>query len=114
MGTLTSSGAVWNIEVVNGAAFARTFYHKINGVVTDITNYSFNAQIRTNAGTLAATMTATTVNAGAGTFSLSLTGAQTSGLVAGGLYRWSLEQTVGGVTTELLRGLVNVVDEITV
>lgn len=114
METLTSSGTVVNIELVKGAAFARTITYKINSATTDITNYTFTAQIRNVAGTLAATMTVTTVNAAAGTFSISLTGAQTAGLTPGTIYRWALEQTLSGVTNELLRGMVNVVDEITI
>lgn len=114
METLTSSGTVVNLELTKGAAFARTLYYKVNSVTTDITGYTFNAQVRTVTGTLAATMTTTTLNAGAGTFSISLTGAQTGSLTPGLVYRWSLEQTQGGVTVELLRGLVNVVDEVTV
>lgn len=111
---LSSAGARIDIELRRGAAFARTFTHKINGVATNITGYMFGAQIRTQSGILAATFTVTTVNAAAGTFSIALTSATTSALTTGTTYSWDLEQTVSGTTTELLRGFVTVIDEVTV
>ena len=81
--------------------------------MVNIASYSFAAQVRTTTGTLVQSMTCTTTNAAAGVFTISLTGAQTSALTAGTLYIWSLEQTLSGVVSELLRGYVNVVDEVT-
>lgn len=113
MVTLSSSGARVDLELRRGAAFARTITYKVNGVTTDITGYSFAGQIRTIDGTLAATLTVTTVNAAQGTFSIALTGATTASLMVGQVYNWDLEQTVNGMTSELLRGIVTVLSEVT-
>lgn len=114
MTTLSSSGARVDLELRKGAAFARTLTYKVNGTVQNITGYAFAGQIRTIDGTLAATLTVATVNAAQGTFSISLTSAETSGLTIGEVYRWDLEQTLSSVSTELLRGIVTVLDEVTV
>ena len=111
---LSSAGARIDIELRRGAAFARTFTHKTNGTPTNISSYTFNGQIRTQNGTLAATFTVAIVNAAAGTFSIALTSATTSALVPGTTYSWDLEQVESGTTTELLRGFVTVIDEVTV
>ena len=102
-----------DLEVVKGAAFGRTITYKVNDAVVNIAGYSFAAQIRTTTGTLVQSMTCTVTNAAAGLFTISLTGAQTSAMTAGTLYVWSLEQTLSSVVSELLRGYVNVVDEVT-
>lgn len=113
MEVLQNTGARVDLELVKGAAFGRTITYKVNDVVTNIAGYSFAAQVRTTTGTLVQSMTCTTTNAAAGLFTISLTGAQTAALTAGTLYVWSLEQTVSSVVSELLRGYVNVVDEVT-
>jgi hypothetical protein len=111
--TLQNTGARVDLELCKGAAFGRTITYKINDTVTNIAGYSFAAQIRTTTGTLVQAMTCTVTNAAAGLFTISLTGAQTSAMTAGTLYVWSLEQTLSSVVSELLRGYVNVVDEVT-
>ena len=113
MEILQNSGARVDIELVKGAGFGRTITYTINYVVTNIAGYSFAAQVRTTTGTLVQSMTCTVTNAAAGQFTVSLTGAQTAALTAGTLYVWSLEQSVSGVVSELIRGYVNVVDEVT-
>jgi endoglucanase Acf2 len=114
MWILSNTGERVDFNFVRNAGFARTFTHKTNGVVTNIASYTFAAQIRTSAGALVTTFTITTVNAAQGTFSVALSAAQTAGLTAGQTYVWSLEQTVNSLTSELLRGYVQVVlDEVT-
>jgi hypothetical protein len=111
---LSNTGERVDFNLVRNAGFARTFTHKTNGVATNITGYTFAAQIRTTAGALVASFTITTVNAAQGTFSVALSAAQTSALTAGTTYLWSLEQTASSLTSELLRGYVQVVlDEVT-
>jgi hypothetical protein len=110
---LQNTGARVDLELVKGAAFGRTITYKVNDAVVNIAGYSFAAQIRTTTGTLVQSMTCTVTNAAAGLFTISLTGAQTSAMTAGTLYVWSLEQTLSSVVSELLRGYVNVVDEVT-
>lgn len=110
---LTSSGAVVALELVRGSAFARTITYKTNGAAQNLTGYTFAGQIRTTAGTLAATFTIAIVNAAAGTFSIALSSAQTSALDATEDYNWSIEQTLSGVVSELIRGPVHVLDEVT-
>lgn len=111
--TLRNTGASVALELVRGAAFARTITYKVNGSVQNLTGYSFTAQVRTTGGTLAVTMTCTVTNAAAGELSISMTGANTLSLTAGTPYVWSLEQTLSGVVSELLRGPVTVYDEVT-
>ena len=113
MEILQNTGARVDLELVKGAGFGRTITYTINDAVVNIASYSFAAQVRTTTGTLVQSMTCTTTNAAAGVFTISLTGAQTSALTAGTLYVWSLEQSVSGVVSELLRGYVNVIDEVT-
>ena len=110
---LTSSGANVALELVRGSAFARTITYKTNGSAQNLTGYTFAGQVRTASGTLAATFTIAIVNAAAGTFSVALSSAQTSALDATLEYNWSIEQTVSAITTELIRGSVVVLDEVT-
>ena len=113
MVTLSNAGARVDLELRRGGAFAKTLNYKTNGVATNISGYSFAAQIRSISGTLAASFTCSIVNAGAGTFSIALTDAQTAGLTSGTTYKWDLEVTISGTTSELLRGDVLVIDEVT-
>lgn len=111
--TLSNTGARVDLQLRKGAAFARTLTYKVNGAVTNISGYTFAAQIRTVSGTLAATFTTAIVNASTGTFSIGLTDAQTSGLSTTTEYKWDLEVTISGVVTELLRGDVTIYEEVT-
>lgn len=111
--TLSNAGARVDLQIRRGGAFARTLTYKVNGATTNISGYTFAAQIRTVSGTLAATFTCSIITAAAGTFSISLTSAETAGLSTTTEYKWDLEVTQSGVVTELLRGDVSVVDEVT-
>jgi hypothetical protein len=108
---LSSSGARVDLELRQGAAFARTITYKVNGSTTNISGYTFAGQIRAIDGTLAASLTVTVVNAAAGTVSISLSSATTAGMTIGQVYNWDFEVTISGTTTELLRGLVTVLSE---
>lgn len=112
--TLSNTGAALNLELRKGAQLSKSIIHKTNGVVTNLTGYTFASQIRTAAGALAATLTCTVVNAASGIFSISLSAAAIAGLTAGTTYYWDLESTNGGITNECARGVVTVLDEVTV
>lgn len=111
--TFSNVGVPVDLIIRRGAAFVRTITYKANGATTDITGYTFAAQIRTVTGTLAATFTCSIVNAANGVFTIGLTGTETATLVAGTQYLWDLEVTIAGATSELLRGNVSVVGEVT-
>jgi hypothetical protein len=111
--TLSNAGARVDFQIRKGGAFARTLTYKVNGAVQNITGYTFAAQVRTVSGTLAATFTTAIVNAATGTFSIGLTSSETSALSTTTEYKWDLEVTISGVVSELLRGDVSVVDEVT-
>lgn len=113
MEILQNTGARVDLELVKGAAFGRTLTYKVNDAVVNIASYTFTAQVRTTTGTLVQSMTCTITNAAGGIFTISLTGAQTLAMTAGTLYVWSLEQSVSSVVSELIRGYVNVIDEVT-
>lgn len=110
---LSNIGARVDLQLRRGAAFAKTITYKVNNVTQNISGYTFVAQIRTATGTLAATFTCAIVSAGGGQFSISLTSADTAALATTGAYQWDLEVTIAGVTSELLRGVVVVYDEVT-
>lgn len=111
--TFTNAGYPVDLIIRRGAAFVRTITYKANGATTNITGYTFAAQVRTVTGTLAATLTCTITNAATGVFQIALTGAETAALTAGTNYLWDLEVTISGATSELLRGNVSVVNEVT-
>jgi hypothetical protein len=111
--TLSSQGARVDLEIRRGATFARTITYKLNNATTDITGYTFAAQIRTASGTLAATMTCAISDAANGKFNISLTPVQTATLSTADFYRWDLEVTIGSTISELMRGDVRVIDEVT-
>ena len=111
--TLSNTGARVDLQLRKGAAFARTLTYKVNGATTNISGYTFAAQIRTVSGTLAATFTTSIVNAATGTFSIGLTSSETAGLSTTTEYKWDLEVTISGVVSERLRGDVTIADEVT-
>lgn len=110
---LSNAGARVDLELRRGAAFSRTITYKVNGAVTNISGYVFAGQIRTTSGTLAASLTCTIVDAAAGTVAISLTSASTAALSTTTTYRWDLEVTISGIVSELMRGDVLVIDEVT-
>lgn len=106
-------GARVDLEIVQGADFAKTITYKINGATTDITGYTFAAQLRTSAGVLAATFTCTILDAPNGVFSISIPKEATDLLSGASTYVWSLEQTYNSKVSELMRGSAFVYDEVT-
>lgn len=110
---LSNLGARVDLQIKRGSAFARTITYKVNGVVTNISGYVFASQIRTTGGTLATSFTCTIVDAANGKFSISLTSADTSSLQTASGYKYDLEVTISGITTELFRGDIDVYDEVT-
>lgn len=111
---LTNVGGLVALEMVTGEPFAETVRIMDNGVVVDIAGRSYAAQLRDEAGTLIASATCTVVNPSTlGKVSIAFTGAQTTGLVPGQVYAWSLQETNAGLTSELLRADVTVYKRIT-
>ena len=111
--TLTNTGAPVNLLLRKGSAFARTITFKTNNVVQNLTGYTFASQVRTQAGVLAATFSCNVTNAAQGLFTISLSALSIGSLTVGTVYVWDLECTANGMTFELMRGQVNVVDEVT-
>jgi hypothetical protein len=111
--TLSSQGARVDLEIRKGATFARTITYKINNATTDITGYTFAAQIRTASGALAVALTCAITDAANGKFTISLTPVQTATLSTSDFYRWDLEVTIGSTISELMKGDVRIVDEVT-
>jgi hypothetical protein len=110
---LSSQGARVDLEIRKGATFARTVTYKINNTTTDISGYAFAAQIRTSTGTLALALTCAISDAPNGKFTISLTPAETATLSTAEFYRWDLEVTIASAVSELMRGDVRVIDEVT-
>lgn len=111
---LTNTGASVDLLLRKGAAFVRTFnLDTQTGSPVDITGWTFASQIRTQAGVLSATFTCTIVNAAQGVFSISLTAASIAGLTVGTVYVWDLEATSPSGPFEVMRGVVNVINETT-
>lgn len=111
---LSNAGYRLDLEIVKGDSFAQTFTYKVNGVVTNISGYTFTSQIRTANGTLASSMTCVIANAAQGLFSVSLTDSQTSSLSPTTQYKWSLEVNISGTKSTLVRGDVMIIDETTI
>lgn len=111
--TLTNTGNRTDLLLVKGSPFTRVQTFQRNGVVQDLTGYTFAAQVRTVTGTLVASFVCSVVDAPNGKFMFSLPAISVGLLTTGVQYPWSLEFTVGGATYELYRGLVSTVEEIT-
>lgn len=110
---ITNAGSTVSITIVRGKAWAETYTIKENGTAVNITGRTYASQIRTATGTLAATGTCVIVDAANGKVSVAFTGAATSALVTGTEYVWSFVQNESGLTSELLRGDVQVLEDIT-
>lgn len=110
---LTNAGSTVAVTIVRGKPYAETVTIKENGVAVNITGRTYASQIRTATGTLSATATCTIADAVNGKVSIAFTGAATSALVTGTEYVWSFVQTASGVASELLRGDVAVLEDIT-
>lgn len=111
--TLTNTGERVDLLLKRGSPFTRVYVLKRQGVVIDVTNYVFGAQVRTLSGALAATFACSVVNGPQGIFQFSLPAVAIGTLAIGTTYAWSLEFTTGGATYEIFRGSVDVVDDIT-
>lgn len=110
---ITNAGSTISPTIVRGKAWAETYGIKDNGAVVNITGRTYASQIRMADGTLAATATCTIVDAPNGKVSVAFTAAATSALVTGTEYVWSFVETASGLTSELLRGDVQVLEDIT-
>lgn len=108
---LTNTGASVDLLLFTGANFSKTITYKTNNVVTNIAGYAFAGQIRTQAGALVASFTFTIVNAAQGLFSMTMPVATIASMTIGTTYVWNMEVTISGITSELMRGYVNVTND---
>lgn len=111
---LTNVGALIAVEMVAGEPWAYTVTIYESGAVVNIAGRSYASQLRDEAGALIASATCTVVSPTTlGKVSVAFTGAQTTGLVPGQVYAWSLQETNAGLTSELLRADVTIYKRIT-
>jgi hypothetical protein len=110
------AAGTYNLQIDQGSDFAMNLALTEGGVVTDLTNYSARAQMRStkDSATVAATFTCTIMNAAGGTLQVALPNA-TSAALEPGLYYYDLEiYTSGdGVVTRILEGTVTIDQNVT-
>ena len=97
--------AVYNITVNQNADFVRSFQVKEDNVILDITNYSFSGRLKENFHHSGHTDFVTAItDAGAGTFTVSLTDTVTASLDAGTWVYDVVMTDASGKKTRLLQG----------
>jgi hypothetical protein len=81
-------GAELNLGITQGAKFKRTITASQNGSAIDLTNYSFEAQIRKKHGddTIVATFTVTVTDAINGIFTIELADSVTAAIEVDGVW----------------------------
>lgn len=118
------TAATLNLEIECGADFAQTVTLKDSSdVAIDITTYSFSSMIKSSAADPDALISFTVTKAVdplTGTFTLSLTNAQTASLFAPGDFSsetmtlvYDVVQTVGIVKTRIIQGSIAVYPGVT-
>ena len=109
------TAGTFNITVEQGTTFVNNMTANVDGS-TDITNFTFSSQIRTEALSdhVLATFTVTKANNSAGTFSINLTDTQTASLPQG-THKWDLVyvDSADSSRNRLLEGSCTVVAQIT-
>lgn len=109
------TAGTFNITVEQGTTFVNNMTANVDGS-TDITNFTFSSQIRTEALSdhVLATLTVTKTDNAAGTFSINLTDTQTASLPAG-THKWDLVYVNSGDSSRnrLLEGNCTVVAQVT-
>lgn len=100
-----------NFECYKGDDVAKTLKFRASDRTTaiDLTGYTFAALALNTDGTTAATFTVTNASPATGNITLSLSDTVTTSLGAGS-WRWSLTQTVSGVTSTVLVGTFTVLE----
>lgn len=100
-----------NLECYVGDDVAKTLKFRASDRTTaiDLTGYTFAAKAVNADGTTAATFTATCASPSSGDVTLSLSDTVTTSLGAGS-WRWALTQTVSGVTSTVLVGVLTVLE----
>ena len=97
--------ALYSLTAHRKCDFNRVFEVKISGNIQDLTGYSFTARISPNYHSDDVTnLTTAIVSAGDGTFSISLTDAQTETLKPGKYVYDVIMTDTGGFKTKLLEG----------
>jgi len=104
-----------NLSIEQGTTFVNNMTVNVDGS-TDITNFTFSGQIRSEklSDHVLATFTITKTDNAAGTFTVSLTAAQTATLPTGTLvYDIKYENSGDSSTVRLLEGNVTVSGQVT-
>lgn len=111
--------AKYNIRFFQGDTWTISPIWRINGVLVDVTGYTADMQVRTDVDSATVVVELSTANGRIvtggtnGTFTLTLTAAQTAALTAGS-YVYDLEVTsTTGVVSKILRGSFTVDPEVT-
>ena len=109
------TAAQYNITVNQHSDFSRTFQVKRDGVVQDLTSYSFAGSLKKHhTETTDVDFTATITDAATGKFKIELTDTQTAGMDPG-FYQYDVVMTDdAGIKTRLLEGTADVRVGITV
>jgi hypothetical protein len=105
-----------NITVEQGAFYNMQLRVEENGVPVDLTNYTFESQIRKShySTDIAANFATLLVNGPAGTFNISLTGTITAALDSAFIHVYDVEMTSDtGLVTRVVEGTVSVSPEVT-
>tara|TARA_X000001382_G_scaffold126203_1_gene112549 strand:- start:3504 stop:3842 length:339 start_codon:yes stop_codon:yes gene_type:complete len=104
-----------NLTVEQGATFVNNMTANVDGS-TDITNFTFTSQVRTEAISdhILATFTVTKTNNSTGEFNISLTDTQTASLPVG-THKWDLVfvNSADSSRTRLLEGNCTVTAQVT-
>jgi hypothetical protein len=105
-----------NITVEQGASYNMQIRVEEDGVPVDLSNYTFESQIRKShySTDIAANFTTLLVNGPAGTFNISLTNTLTSELDSAFVHVYDIEMTSDtGAVTRVIEGTVAVSPEVT-
>lgn len=102
-----------DLVVAQGATFAATFTWKIDGTPVDLSGYTGAAKIKdTYGGSTLATFTVT-LGGNAGTITATLSATTTGALTAPATGVWDLELTSGSTVRRLLAGNVTITPQVT-
>ena len=109
------AAGTYNITIEQGTTWSiQLQVDQPSGTDVDLTNYTFDAKIaKSYYDESPVSMTTALVNATEGSFTLTLSAAQTSALDSNSKYIWDVDMTSpGGVVTRLLQGRATVSPEL--
>jgi len=102
-----------NLVIDQGATYEVTLdLTDENGDILNLNGYSANSQLRKWYTSTNSTAFSTSINAAAGTITLSLSATQTANLTAG-RYVYDVEVTSSGVISRIIEGIVTVSPNVT-